>query len=109
MDNSANNKLLIKVSVATNMATIYLDGSFTFNTNLEFKGAYKSFLNDSKISHIIIDLEKIHYLDSSALGMLLVLRDHVQEASKSLVLSKPNSFVTRVFDIANFGNLFVIQ
>jgi HptB-dependent secretion and biofilm anti anti-sigma factor len=108
MNTLESNKLLINVSAASNTATIYLNGSFTFDAFREFKTAYKSQLNDSLINDIIVDLEKVQYLDSSALEMLMVLREQVKLAGKSLRLSKPNLFIKRVFDIANFQELFVI-
>jgi anti-anti-sigma factor len=108
MNTLESNKLLINVSAVSNTATIYLSGSFTFDAFREFKAAYKSQLNDSKINCIVVDLEKTQYLDSSALEMLVVLRDQVQLTGKSLILSKPSLFIKRVFDIANFQKLFVI-
>ena len=109
MNTLESNKLHINVSAISNTATIYLSGNFTFDAHRDFKAAYKNHLTDSKINNIVVDLEKIHYLDSSALGMLLALRDQVQAVSKSLILSRPSLISTRVFNIANFHKLFVIN
>ena len=103
-----NNKLLINVSAVTHTATLFLSGHFTFGAHREFKAAYWNHLKDAKIKNIVVDLEKIQYMDSSALGMLLVLLEHVQSAGKSLVLSRPSLFTKLVFDIANFQDRFVI-
>ena len=109
MDIIASNKLLIKVTTISNTATIYLSGHFSFCAHREFKAAYRGQLNNSKIGSIVVNFAEVEYLDSSALGMLLVLRDNVRDADKALVLSGPSPIVARVFEIARFDNMFTIN
>jgi anti-anti-sigma factor len=56
-----------------------------------------------------VDLSGTDYLDSSALGMLLLLREHAGgEGSKiDIVNSSPD--VKKILDVANFGKLFEIS
>lgn len=108
MDTLSGNKLYINVAAISNTATIFLSGYFAFSGHREFKTAYKKQLDNSQVGNIVIDLSGVEYLDSSALGMLLVLRDHVQDAGKSLTLSKPSSIAERTFDIAGFNRMFTI-
>ena len=49
------------------------------------------------------------YLDSSALGMLLMLREKAQAANKTVVLSNCRGAARQVLDIANFGKLFSMK
>lgn len=109
MNNATDNTLRLFVSLASNTATISLSGHFTFNAHREFKAAYDRLLADSKVGNIVVNLAEVNYLDSSALGMLLLLRDHTQNANKSLVLSSPSSIAERTFDIAGFYSMFAIR
>ncbi|MDX8399357.1 MAG: STAS domain-containing protein [Gallionellaceae bacterium] len=93
---------------SNNTLTITISGHFAFHAHREFKSAYKNYLSDPKIDHIIINLAGIEYLDSSALGMLLVLRELAEASKKSLTLSKPSPLTERTFDIANFDKMFTI-
>lgn len=104
-----SNKLHIDVRSLSNTATIYLSGHFSFDAHRAFKAAYKNQLEDAKIGNIVINLSGVKYLDSSALGMLLLLRDHVLAASKSLTLSSPSSIAARTFDMAGFHKMFTIS
>ena len=104
-----NNKLHINVKAASNTATIFLSGHFAFDAHREFKAAYKKQLDNSQVGNVVIDLSGVEYLDSSALGMLMVMRDRVQDAGKSLTLSKPSSIAARTFDIAGFHKMFTIS
>jgi len=70
----------IKHSKSENRTTLSLSGRFDFNVHREFKEAYMAVLNDSVALAIEIDLAAVDYLDSSALGMLLMLRERAQAA-----------------------------
>lgn len=91
-----------------NQATLALSGRFDFNVHREFKEAYMALLNEAAVQAIEISLAGVDYLDSSALGMLLMLRERAQAAGKQISLSNPNSMVMQVLDIANFHKLFTI-
>jgi anti-anti-sigma factor len=52
-----------------------------------------------------VDLERTTYLDSSALGMLLLLKD--QSGDVRIIKTSPD--VRRVLEIANFHRLFDVS
>lgn len=99
----------ITVDTVGNTTTIHLDGRFNFDSHREFRGAYDPQLGNSAVSNLEIDLSKVEYLDSSALGMLLMLRERAQASNKKLVLRKPSASVAQILDIANFSRLFEIK
>jgi anti-anti-sigma factor len=57
----------------------------------------------------VVDLKEATYLDSSALGMLLLLRDHVggDDAEVQVVNTSPD--VRKILAISNFDKLFDIS
>jgi len=98
----------IRQSKNGNQATLSLGGRFDFNVHREFKEAYMTFLNDAGIHAVDVDLAAVDYLDSSALGMLLMLRERANAAGKQISLRNPNATVVKILDIANFHKLFTI-
>lgn len=90
-------------------AQIQLSGRFDFNTHREFRGGYEPLLGDASIRAVVVDFAGVDYLDSSALGMLLMLRDKLGGANKEVALSGVRGNVKQVLDIANFGKLFQIS
>lgn len=90
-------------------AVISVTGRFDFSANREFRSACGTALRSSDVSEIEVDLEKVDYLDSSALGMLLMLREQAGALRKSVALSNCHGAVKRVLDIANFARLFRIR
>lgn len=109
MDTITSNKMHINVTSVSNTATIHLSGHFSFDVHREFKAAYKNQISNPKIDNIVVNLQEVMYLNSSALGMLLVLRDHAQAGNKSLTLSRPRPIVVHIFDVAKFDKKFTIN
>ncbi|MEY2632523.1 MAG: hypothetical protein RIR00_1177 [Pseudomonadota bacterium] len=89
-------------------AIVKLAGRFDFNTHREFRAEYEPCLGDGVIREVVVDLSDVDYLDSSALGMLLMLRDKANTAGKSVALIGVKGSVKQVLDIANFAKLFSI-
>ena len=90
-------------------ATIKLDGRFDFNTHREFRSAYEPLVVDPGVRAVVVDFSGVDYLDSSALGMLLMLRDKLGGANKEVALVGVRGNVKQVLDIANFAKLFQIS
>ncbi len=92
-----------------NKATIRLSGRFDFNDHRVFKSTYVQLLQQDKITALEVDLGEVNYIDSSALGMLLLLREQAQAVGKTVALVRPNKTVQQILEIANFGKLFKIH
>jgi anti-anti-sigma factor len=88
-------------------AVIVLEGRFDFNAYREFREAVDQALKEAG-REIQVDLGAVDYLDSSALGMLLMLRDKAKGAAKEVALANARGSVKQVIDIANFGKLFTL-
>lgn len=98
----------INTSNAGDRVVIKLAGRFDFNEHRVLKAAYEPVLQQTGIKSVEIDMAGIEYLDSSALGMLMLMRERAQAAGKTAVISHPNSTVAQILEIANFGKLFTI-
>lgn len=92
----ANGQLIIKIQ-----------GRFDFSVHKEFKIAYES--SDEKPGSFEVDLAGTSYLDSSALGMLLLLRDYAGGDSSSISITNTSSDIKKILTISNFGKLFKIN
>ncbi len=83
--------------------TIKVDGRFDFSVHKDFRNAYKE---QSGGTDYRVNLSSTEYLDSSALGMLLLLKKH---AESKVVIERPNNEIKRVLTIANFDKVFTIE
>ncbi len=99
----------IASEVAGNKATLSLNGRFDFHSHRDFRAAYEKALEAEGVREIEINFSAVDYLDSSALGMLLLLREKAEAMGKLVVLGGLKGTVKQVLDIANFGKLFSVK
>ncbi|EKT4521093.1 STAS domain-containing protein [Pseudomonas putida] len=87
--------------------TIKVTGRFDFGRHQEFRNAYER--QPVRPDSVVVDLKDATYLDSSALGMLLLLRDHEggEDACISVINTSPD--VRKILAISNFEKLFDIS
>ncbi|MBW7901436.1 MAG: STAS domain-containing protein [Rhodocyclaceae bacterium] len=100
----------MQVNVIMNAGTVdlRLSGRFDFNAHREFRNAYEPAIADAQVRALNVDMGGVDYLDSSALGMLLMLRDKAGAANKAVALINVHGQVKQVLEIVNFGKIFRI-
>ncbi|WP_024326822.1 STAS domain-containing protein [Thioalkalivibrio sp. AKL19] len=86
---------------------IRVKGRFDFEQHQDFRAAYRDTAGAGV--RYTVDLSQTEYMDSSALGMLLLLREHAGGEFSDVTISGTSEGVRKVLDIANFGRLFRIQ
>jgi anti-anti-sigma factor len=84
---------------------INIKGRFDYTCHKMFKDAFSTV---GSVKSYDVDLSEVVYLDSSALGMLLLLRDHADSNSAKVRLIHVNGAVIEILKIANFHRLFEI-
>ena len=82
---------------------ITITGHFDFNTHQDFRNAYKK---ANPHAAFIIDMTHTDLVDSSALGMLLLLREFAGGDKSDISIIGCNEDIMSVFEVSNFSKLF---
>ena len=98
--------IMTTVSENGKKVTISIIGKFDFQLYDEFRSAYTETDEPGLIYEV--DLSGAEYLDSSAQGMLLLLREHAGGESSKVDITHASDDVRKVLEVANFGKLFNI-
>lgn len=96
-----------QLDAASKTLTIKVSGRFDFGIHQDFRKATE--LAETGVSSIIVEMGQVDYLDSSALGMLLVLRDKVGENKSAVRIRNAKPDVKKILEIANFNMLFTLE
>ncbi len=88
------------------IVTLSIKGRFDFNDHTEFREAYRKY--DAKAEYTL-DMSQAEYMDSSALGMLLLLREHAGGDNANIKITDCKPEIKKILAIANFQKLFDIQ
>ena len=86
---------------------IGIDGRFDFSSHQDFRKAYED--ASENLHRYVVDMNATTYLDSSALGMLLLLRDHAGGDHANIRIINCNEDVKKILTISNFEQLFEIH
>ena len=86
---------------------IAIEARFDFTSHQDFRAAYES--AGAAVRHFIIDLAATEYLDSSALGLLIMLHEHSGGKSGSIEIINASAEIRRILTIASFHRLFNIR
>ncbi|MGI1677436.1 MAG: STAS domain-containing protein [Cellvibrionaceae bacterium] len=87
--------------------TISVQGRFDFSAHQDFRRSYESL--EGAPGAYSVDMSETTYLDSSALGMLLLLRDHAGGDTSTVKIVNCSPDVKKILTISNFEQLFTIQ
>ncbi|MBK1727243.1 STAS domain-containing protein [Halorhodospira neutriphila] len=83
-----------------------VQGYFDFSLHKDFRQAYKG---AEGVRRFVVDLRDTEYMDSSALGMLLLLREFAGDQGGEVILRHCSREVRKILEIANFQRLFQIE
>jgi HptB-dependent secretion and biofilm anti anti-sigma factor len=97
------------VKTAVNTAVIRLTGRFDFSRHREFKTSYEAALSQPDLRGIDVDFAGVDYLDSSALGMLLLLKERADARALPVSLLNCGGIVREILDVANFSTIFSLR
>ncbi len=82
---------------------IHLDGRFDFGARKTFKEAVDRVAEEG--SPFVLDLEKVTFVDSSALGLLVICHQNLKNKKIPFYLVNPQTYVKQVLDLANIGKM----
>lgn len=97
----------VKVDIEDNLMTLTVIGRFDINVQSEFRGAFES--QNGSVRMCVVDLSEVSHMDSSALGMLLLLRDWAGKEGAQVSLVGANKDIMEILHIANFEKMFSIS
>lgn len=84
-----------------------INGRFDFAARREFKDAMER-IQQAGCQHVILNLEKVSFVDSSALGLLVVAHQNLKLKDGRISLVNPQSYVRQILDLANVPRMIPV-
>lgn len=97
---------VVKHQSSGDRVVLEISGRFDFQIHREFRNSYQTLLSEAGLKKIELDFKRVDYIDSSGLGMLLLLRERAMDKAIEIIISRPSSMVAQMFEVASFGRLF---
>ncbi|MFT5442300.1 MAG: anti-anti-sigma factor [Myxococcota bacterium] len=96
-----------EISAEQESLAIKVSGRFDFSLHEEFRASYSEV--EAKGLKVVVDLAEVEYMDSSALGMLLLLREYVGEDQAKVRLINGAPEIMNILHVSNFDQLFKVE
>ncbi|HYD97959.1 MAG TPA: STAS domain-containing protein [Alphaproteobacteria bacterium] len=87
---------------------VRLSGRLTFNDHAQFRALIRAMIGHPARRQVI-DLERLEFVDSAGLGMLLIAREEMANIESTLVLRHPQGQVKRVLGVARLSQIIAIE
>lgn len=97
----------VSTQVSGNIVKILVDGNFDIGCYEAFNQAVVQNINSAE--KFVVDLAQTTYMDSSALGMLLLLREKTGGDTSKVEFTNVNDEVMKILQVAKFDQLFTIS
>jgi len=85
---------------------INLPSRFDYSYHKAFSDTYASILEDNSVNLIVIDFSRVEYVDSSGLGMLVMLHKKASAKSKKIKIKGAKGATEEILKVANMQKLF---
>lgn len=100
---SSQNSGPVSVTRNANEVRIRIHGDFTFKIRKEFREAYYSYPANTRY---VVDMTEVSVMDSSAMGMLMTLRDHAGGDKSDVSLVNLSPRVSSLLKISGLQDMF---
>lgn len=98
--------MAIEVRIWEQSGRMFMPDTFDFKVHRDFKNAYMPLLENAAIREIEIEMSKVEFIDSSALGMLMLLNERAKAANKTVALVNVSGIALKLLEVANFRKVF---
>jgi anti-anti-sigma factor len=99
----------VNSAIHEGVATLSLQGRFDFSQYSVFKEQQQKVLGEPGLKAVVLDLRGLDYLDSAALGIMLVLLDRAGEINAPVTIRNAQGVVREILDVAHFDRMFTIE
>lgn len=83
-----------------NVLIVRLQGELDHHEASKLREEWQSHLKKSNVDHVIVNLEKLTFMDSSGLGVMLGRYKEVQALGNEMIICSISPEVKRLFDLS---------
>jgi anti-sigma B factor antagonist len=94
-------------SLAPDTAVLGLEGEIDVYTSIQLKQEITQIISQG-VTLLVLNMEKVEYLDSTGLGLLIGALKRLRENDGNLIIVSPSERIVRVFEITGLHKIFKI-
>lgn len=88
------------------VATIVLPDRFDYSYHKEFQCQCGEHIESQSIENIIFDFSRVEYIDSAALGMMMMWQRRAAASNKKMSIKGAKGAAAQILEMANMNRIF---
>lgn len=97
----------MRINTGQGRCEIFFSGKFTFADNAAFKEVL-ALVENPEIRSFVLDFAQVEFIDSSVLGMLMILRNEGGNHGQSVTIRGAQGQVDKVMRLSQFDTKFTM-
>ncbi len=97
----------MKLNVSQGRCEAIFNGQFTFADNAAFKEVI-ALVDNPEVRGFVLDFARVEFIDSSVLGMLMILRNEGANHGQSVTIRGARGQVEKVMRLSQFDTKFTM-
>ena len=93
----------------SNAITINMIGEMDVNRLPEFEEEAKKVLQKPEISQVILNMERMSFMDSKTIGYIAYLYTTLKRTNRKLIISKPNENIIDILTLVGLNQIIPIS
>ncbi|UOQ85928.1 anti-sigma F factor antagonist [Gracilibacillus salinarum] len=102
-------QLQSQFTVVQNVLIVRLDGELDHHSAARLKIEWQEQLQKQGIQHVILNLNALHFMDSSGLGVVLGRYKEVKQLGGEMIVCSVNPAVKRLFDMSGLFKIVRLE
>ena len=103
----------VNIEFKDDFAVMKLSGSSTAVSKqsedvINLRDEFKKIVKDKNYTNVIVDLYNVEYIASDTIGAILSGNSMINKAGGKLVLCRPSSYVSKIFEIVKLSDVLPI-
>lgn len=90
----------------TATTTITLPNRFDYSYHVEFQRQCTEYIDDVSVKEIVFDFSRVEYVDSAALGMMMMWQRRTVASNKKAFIKGAKGAAAQILEMANMQRLF---
>ena len=91
-----------------NYLVISVDGNIVLEDTTKLKGFVEQYIEDASLKGIIINCEKVNFIDSSGLGLIVSIYKTLKKMEKKFAISSLSDRTMEIFTLTKLDNILTI-
>lgn len=100
--------MFINSNVVNNQVIVDLSGGMYVEDAEIFREKLIRYMEEGQ-NHFVVKMNKVDYIDSSGLGVLVSIHKRTRQSNGSLIISGATGFVKELFALTRLDKVFVMQ